>query len=61
MCAPLKPVTRLSSSPTDLTFDQTASPGGFFVYRAGDYDDRKRISRRSFTDSRHHHSPYSLR
>ncbi|WP_234007285.1 hypothetical protein, partial [Cronobacter sakazakii] len=24
-----KPVTRLSSSPTDLTFDQTASPGVF--------------------------------
>ncbi|EAA4373982.1 hypothetical protein ZK41_004915 [Salmonella enterica subsp. enterica serovar Java] len=34
-----KTVTRLSSSPTDLTFDQTASPGGFFVYRARDYDD----------------------
>ncbi|EFB3105503.1 TPA_asm: hypothetical protein G4J42_004965 [Salmonella enterica subsp. enterica serovar Typhimurium] len=41
-------VTRLSSSPTDLSFDQTASPGGFFVYRAKDYAQKKRISRRSF-------------
>ncbi|OZR13064.1 hypothetical protein, partial [Klebsiella pneumoniae] len=39
---------RLSSSPTDLTFDQTTSPGGFFVYRAKDYAQKKRISRRSF-------------
>jgi len=39
---------RLSSSPTDLTFDQTTSPGGFFVYRAEDYARKKRISRRSF-------------
>ncbi|MDC8824584.1 hypothetical protein PRR79_28535, partial [Klebsiella pneumoniae] len=30
-CALRKSVTTLSSSPTDLTFDQTTSPGGFFV------------------------------
>ena len=46
----VNPVTGLSSSPTDLTFEQTASPGGFFVYRARDYDSLKRISRRSFVD-----------
>nr|CBL93529.1 hypothetical protein ETEC1392/75_p62_00007 [Escherichia coli ETEC 1392/75] len=46
----MNPVTGLSSSPTDLTFEQTASPGGFFVYRARDYDSLKRISRRSFVD-----------
>ncbi|KAB8312651.1 hypothetical protein EH228_06320 [Erwinia endophytica] len=43
-----KPVTRLSSSPTDLTFDQTTSPGGFFVYKQGDYSQTERISRRSW-------------
>ncbi|GAB5799195.1 hypothetical protein JMUB7510_30610 [Staphylococcus aureus] len=37
----MNPVTGLSSSPTDLTFEQTASPGGFFVYRARDYDSLK--------------------
>ncbi|HAA1091838.1 TPA_asm: hypothetical protein GDL67_22305 [Salmonella enterica] len=42
-------VTWLSSSPTDLTFDQTTSPGGFFVFRARDYDCNDRITRRSFT------------
>ncbi len=35
---------RLSSSPTDLTFDQTTSPGGFFVYRAKDYAQKKKGS-----------------
>ncbi|EAA4174446.1 hypothetical protein ES936_23500 [Salmonella enterica] len=47
ICAPLKPVTWLSSSPTDLTFEKTASPGGFFVYRAKDYALLKEISRSS--------------
>ncbi|AYQ14588.1 hypothetical protein EB670_24735 (plasmid) [Escherichia coli] len=47
-CALSKPVTRLSSSPTDLTFDQTTSPGGFFVFRARDYDATERISRGSY-------------
>ncbi|OEJ69889.1 hypothetical protein BHU60_28600 [Klebsiella pneumoniae] len=32
----------------DLTFDQTTSPGGFFVFRARDYAQKKMISRRSF-------------
>ncbi|PCR11206.1 hypothetical protein CQA67_31700 [Klebsiella pneumoniae] len=50
MCGLVYPVTRLSSSPTDLTFDQTASPGGFFVYSARDYAQKKRISRRSLND-----------
>ncbi len=27
------PSYQVKQSPTDLTFDQTASPGGFFVYR----------------------------
>ena len=29
ICGLVYPVTWLSSSPTDLTFDQTTSPGGF--------------------------------
>ena len=28
----------------------TVGSGGFFVYRTGDYDEGKRISRRSFVD-----------
>ena len=53
----MNPVTGLSSSPTDLTFDQTTSPGGFFVFRARDYDDTNGISRRSLTNcsSLHYH------
>ncbi len=38
ICALLKPVTRLSSSPTDLTFENRPARR-FFVYRARDYDE----------------------
>ncbi|MDF3650809.1 hypothetical protein, partial [Enterobacter hormaechei] len=41
--APLKPVTWLSSSPTDLTFEKTASPGGFFCLQSK----RLRIAQRN--------------
>jgi hypothetical protein len=34
----------VKSSPTDLTFENHL-PGGFFVYRARDYDETERISR----------------
>jgi hypothetical protein len=56
-------VTRLAqasylvkSSPTNLTFEKPP-PGGFFVFRARDYDDTNGISRRSLTNcsSLHYH------
>jgi hypothetical protein len=40
-------------APTLRTIEKTARQGGFFVYRARDYDENTSISRRSFLNVLH--------
>ncbi|EIW8641473.1 TPA: hypothetical protein MI381_26935 [Klebsiella pneumoniae] len=46
-----KPVTSVQRAPTPRTFEKTARQGGFFVYRARDYDVQSMISRGSSLES----------
>ena len=46
-CALRKPVTTVQKLAGLLNLRKTTLPGGFFVYRTRDYDDKQRISRRS--------------
>ena len=47
ICALLKPVTAVQRVGSSENLRKTALQGGFFVFRARDYDATDRISRRS--------------